>query len=101
VSLTIPLINYDIQINFGWIIIGMFAVLLILGKITSSTPIAIAVALVGAVWLTMLNSSRTLLSNIMQSLHPSALYIELIVMVLILIFVIITIVDYITGQRSG
>jgi hypothetical protein len=102
-SITIPLgvTTYEIPINFAFITVSMFATLLILGKITNTTPIAIVVAMIGLVWLAMLNSSRRLISEILSGLHPSALYIQLIVMVIILMFVIIMVMGYISGQREG
>jgi hypothetical protein len=105
-SFRIPLPFTDDSIElvvFSWttLTIGILAVSLLIGRIMNSTPSVIAAGMVGSVFLLMFASSKKAFDQITGTLDSIVLYIALMLSVAFFFIALVTIMDYLSGQRSG
>lgn len=96
----IPVIG---RFEFSWatITIGIFAFAIAVGFITKSTPTVIPAALVGSIFLLMWVNSKEVFDEMVGGMDSIVLYIGLMVGVGFFFLVLITIMDYLSGQDSG
>ena len=90
-------------ITFSWafITVGLFVAAVLIGKIMNATPSIIAAAMVGSIMVLMYASSRKVFDQLTGSMDSIVLYVAAMIAVGFLFFVIIAIMDYISGQQSG
>lgn len=96
----IPLIG---RIEFSWtfLTIGMLAFALLIGRVMHATPSVIAAAVVGSIFLLMYTNSKKAFESIYGTMDPVALFIVLMIGVCFFFFIIITIMDYLSGQHAA
>lgn len=103
-SFTIKILGKETDIVvFNWVTltIGIFVLCLLIGRIMHATPSIVAAGVVGSVFLLMYVNSKKLFDSITASMDSSVNYIVLMIGIGFMFLVIITIMDYISGQRSG
>lgn len=103
-SISIPFIkdNIDISIlSWATLTTGILTICFVLGFVTKSTPTIVPAGIVGSIFLLMYANSRSIFDEIQSNLHNITEYVILMVAFCFLYFVIIAIMDYISGQSSG
>lgn len=103
IGFTVPVLNIYIGLTFSWVelTIGLFAVCLFIGYFTKTTPVAITIALIGSIFYFMYVNSKGVFTEITDSMDLRVGYIVLMIGIGVLLLIIITIMDYISGQQSA
>jgi hypothetical protein len=103
-SIPLPFTDSGIElVVFSWATLtaGIFAISLLIGRIMNSTPSVIAAGMVGSIFILMFTSSKKTFDQIAGDLDSIVLYIVLMIGVGFFFLALITIMDYLSGQRSG
>lgn len=95
------ILGYELVV-FSWatLTIGIFVLSLAIGKLMGSTPTVIAAGVIGSIFLLMYKNSKQVFETMAEGLGPSAPYVVLMLSVAFLFVVLITVMDYLSGQRS-
>lgn len=97
-EITIPVINFTL--NWWAIIGGIIVFAIIVGYFTHSMA-PIALGFVSSVFVLMFNNSQSMMLGITQNMHQVTQYIVLMIGVGVLIIIILTLMDYASGQASS
>ena len=101
-SPSITIGSYDVVVfSFGVLTAGILGLAILIGVVTKSTPSVLSAGLVCIIFLLMYKNSKQGIESILKNLDSSASYLVLMFGVAFLFIVLITIMDYLSGQQSA